>query len=50
MPNGRFLFNNRVRDRMEKLNVIELEKEPTEWVNSIVLVTKPNGQLRINPY
>lgn len=34
-------------DRMAKLNVIVRVEEPTEWVSSIVLVSKPNGQLRI---
>lgn len=33
--------------RMENLNVIVKEVEPTEWVNSIVLVTKSNGSLRL---
>lgn len=32
-------------DRMVNLKVPEVE--PTEWVNSVVLVTKPNGNLRI---
>lgn len=34
-------------ERMVKLKVIESISEPTEWVSSIVLVTKPNGSLRI---
>lgn len=34
-------------DNMEKLNVIEKVDKPTKWVNSIVLVEKPNGTLRI---
>lgn len=34
-------------ERMQNLNVIVEETEPTEWVNSIVLVTKPNGSLRL---
>ena len=33
--------------RMEKLDVIEKLHEPTEWVNSMAVVTKPNGKLRI---
>ena len=39
-------------DRMEKLNVISKEDEPTKWVNSMVLVPKPNGAVRIclDPY
>ena len=32
---------------MVKLNVIETVKEPSEWVNSMVIVEKPNGKLRI---
>lgn len=34
-------------DRMEALEVIKPIREPTEWVNSMVIVTKPNGKLRI---
>ncbi|XP_055911526.1 uncharacterized protein K02A2.6-like [Eupeodes corollae] len=34
-------------DRMENLKVILKVEEPTEWVNSIVLVKKANGKLRI---
>ena len=34
-------------DRMVRLKVIERVHEPTEWVNSMVTVTKPNGKLRI---
>ena len=39
-------------DRMEKLNVINKEDEPTKWVNSMVVVPKPNGAVRIclDPY
>ena len=33
--------------RMEKLGVIKRQKEPTPWVNSMVTVVKPNGQIRI---
>lgn len=33
--------------RMERLNVIERIHEPTDWVNSMVTVVKPNGKLRI---
>ena len=32
---------------MKKLNVIEKVYEATEWVNSMVVITKPNGKLRI---
>ncbi|KAG1696931.1 hypothetical protein GQR58_006123 [Nymphon striatum] len=35
-------------DRMSKLNVIEEVTKPTDWVNSVVLVTKPKtGELRV---
>lgn len=34
-------------ERMEKLDVIKAVEEPTDWVNSIVLVKKTNGNLRI---
>ena len=33
--------------RMVKLGVIEGVEEPTEWVSSMVVVTKPNGSLRV---
>ena len=29
------------------MKVIERVHEPTDWVNSIVIVTKPNGELQI---
>ena len=32
---------------MEKLGVIKKTDEPTEWVNSMVTVIKPNGKLCI---
>jgi len=32
---------------MEKLNVIEKIDKPTEWVNSMVTIIKPNGNLCI---
>lgn len=34
-------------DRMESSGIIEKITEPTEWVNSIVVVKKKNNQLRI---
>ena len=34
-------------DRMEKLRVIEKVTEPTEWVNSLVIVEKSNGNVRV---
>ena len=33
--------------RTERLEVIEKVQEPTEWVNSMVVIRKPNGKLRI---
>lgn len=33
--------------RMQDLGVIESVSEPTEWVNSIVVVGKPDGKLRV---
>lgn len=32
---------------MEQLGAIEKVDQPTEWVNSIVIVEKPDGNLRI---
>ena len=32
---------------MEQLGVIEKIHEPSDWVNSMVTVVKPNGKLRI---
>ncbi|XP_055388193.1 uncharacterized protein LOC129616589 [Condylostylus longicornis] len=34
-------------ERMENLKVITKVSEPTEWVNSVVLVEKPNKTLRV---
>ena len=34
-------------DRMESLGVIERVQQPTEWVNSLVTVVKPNGKIRL---
>ena len=34
-------------DRMEALGVAERVPEPSDWVNSMVTVIKPNGKLRI---
>ena len=33
--------------RMEKEGVIVRQEEPTDWVNSLVVVTKPNGSIRL---
>lgn len=32
---------------MEEIGVIVKQHEPTEWVNSMATVQKPNGKLRI---
>ena len=34
-------------ERMEKLNIIRRVDEPTEWVNSMVVFPKPNGEVTI---
>ena len=34
-------------DRIERLGVVERVQEPTEWVNSLVAVLKPNGKIRL---
>eukprot|EP00794_Sanderia_malayensis_P014552 gene14552-16054_t len=34
-------------ERMIKLDVIEPVEKPTDWVNALVVVSKPNGKLRI---
>lgn len=34
-------------EKLQKLKIIELVKEPTEFVNPIVLVKKPNNEIRI---
>ena len=33
--------------RMEKLNVLQKVDEATEWVNSMTVTEKPNGQIRV---
>ena len=43
-------LHEKVKDelrRMEELNVIVKENEPTPWVNSMTVVSKPNGKVRI---
>ena len=43
-------LHNRLKselDRMVSLNVIRPIDEPTDWVSSMVIVEKPNGNLRI---
>jgi len=34
-------------DDMEKRGVVRKVEEPTDWVNSMAIVEKPNGSLRI---
>ena len=34
-------------DRMEKLGIIEEVEKSTDWVNALVVVSKPNGKLRV---
>ena len=34
-------------DRLEKMGVIKRTEEPTDWVNALVIVEKPNGSLRL---
>ena len=41
---------NKLKNELERLvssGIIEKVTEPTEWVNSIVIVQKPNGEIRI---
>ena len=43
-------MQNKVKDelhRLVNLGVIEEVNEPTDWVNSMVVVEKPNGKLRV---
>lgn len=45
-----FSLQNRLKselENMEKMKIIEKVTKPTKWVNSIVLVEKPNGSLRV---
>lgn len=34
-------------DKMERMNVIQEVNEPSEWISSLVTVTKKNGKLRV---
>ena len=34
-------------DRMVTMNIIEAVQSPTDWVNAMVIIEKPNGKLRI---
>ena len=34
-------------DRMLEMNIIEQVERPTDWVNALVVVEKPNGKLRL---
>ena len=45
-----FAMKNKVKDelsRLERIRVIENVSEPTEWVNSLVVVEKPNKKVRL---
>ena len=45
-----FAMKNKVKDelcRLERMRVIEKVLEPTEWVNSLVVVEKPNRKVRL---
>ena len=45
-----YALRDKLRDQlqhMEKLDIIEKVSEPTDWVNSLVIVSKANGKLRI---
>ena len=45
-----FAMKNKVKDelcRLERMRVIEKVLEPTEWVNSLVVVEKPNKKVRL---
>lgn len=45
-----FALHGKLRDeldRMLKLTVVEKVNEPTEWLNPIVIVGKPNGEIRV---
>ena len=33
--------------RLERVNVIKREEEPTDWMSSLVVTEKPNGKLRV---
>ena len=50
IPQGRYQYLRQrklLKKRMEKLGVIVCQEEPTEWVNSLVVVQKPNGSVRL---
>ena len=34
-------------ERMEKHGIVAKVMEPTDWVNSMVVIHKPNGDLRV---
>ena len=45
-----FAMKNKVKDelsRLERIRAIENFSEPTEWVNSLVVVEKPNKKVRL---
>ncbi len=45
-----FALHNKLKDELERLvheKIIEKVDYPTDWVNSLVIVEKPNGKLRL---
>ena len=34
-------------ERMKQLDVVDRINEPSDWVSSLVIVEKPNGQIRL---
>ena len=45
-----FALKPKIKEELQHmvgLNVIEPVEKPTEWVNALVIVSKPNGKLRI---
>ena len=47
MPIGSHEKLKKELDGMEKTGVIRKVDEPTEWISSVVVVEKPNSELRI---
>ena len=47
MPFGKFKELEEEMKRMEENDVITKITEPTDWVNSLHLVYKPDGSLRV---
>lgn len=47
IPNALKEKVNNEPQRMLKMNIIALVEEPSDWINSMVVVEKPNGSLRM---